>query len=93
MVDEAPASGVVEYVTHRFESAFFNQTEYMGYPNDEKDKLWEDISTVSDTHFFPPKNAATNQSLVGNISHLRLRSFTTLRTDSRGPRRPRQLLD
>ena len=40
----APANEAVEYIEEQtFRAALFNNTPYMGYPDDEKDKLWEDL--------------------------------------------------
>jgi hypothetical protein len=40
----APARPAVEYMIHRFESAFYNQTEYMGYPTPELDARWSNLT-------------------------------------------------
>ncbi|KAJ9606918.1 hypothetical protein H2200_008929 [Cladophialophora chaetospira] len=39
----APANGVVEYAEHHFRAALFNFTEYMGFPDDETDRRWQDL--------------------------------------------------
>ncbi|BAE62512.1 unnamed protein product [Aspergillus oryzae RIB40] len=50
----SPANDVVEYIPQQhFRAALFNQTEYMGFPTDETDKLWSDlynfgISTITE---------------------------------------------
>ncbi|KAL3421691.1 hypothetical protein PVAG01_05847 [Phlyctema vagabunda] len=50
----SPANEAVEYIEEQwFRAALFNNTPYMGYPDDEKDKLWEDLynfgtSTISE---------------------------------------------
>ncbi|KAK8084275.1 hypothetical protein PG997_005546 [Apiospora hydei] len=51
----APANEAIEYIPqHKFQSALFSHTPYMGYPTDETDQLWKDlyndvaISTISE---------------------------------------------
>ena len=39
----APAKDVVEYRQQTFTWNFWDKGEYMGYPTDEKDKLWSDL--------------------------------------------------
>ncbi|KAE8356752.1 hypothetical protein BDV28DRAFT_163765 [Aspergillus coremiiformis] len=40
----SPANDAVEYIPKQhFRAALFNQTEYMGFPTDETDKLWSDL--------------------------------------------------
>ncbi|CAN8099824.1 unnamed protein product [Discula destructiva] len=39
-----PAASAVEYHIHRFESAFYNKTAYMGNPTPELDALWLNLS-------------------------------------------------
>ncbi|KAL4899979.1 hypothetical protein BDW74DRAFT_171071 [Aspergillus multicolor] len=50
----SPAASAVEYIpAQHFRAALFNQTEYMGFPTDETDRLWSDlynfgISTITE---------------------------------------------
>ncbi|KAI0151866.1 hypothetical protein GGR57DRAFT_513842 [Xylariaceae sp. FL1272] len=40
----SPANAAVEYIKeHKFDSALFTYTPYMGFPTDETDKLWSDL--------------------------------------------------
>lgn len=39
----APANDAVEYQELHFTAALANQTEYMGFPDDEIDKRWSDL--------------------------------------------------
>ncbi|KAK8044802.1 hypothetical protein PG993_004826 [Apiospora rasikravindrae] len=51
----SPANEAIEYIPqHKFQSALFSHTPYMGFPTDETDQLWKDlynevaISTISE---------------------------------------------
>lgn len=39
----APANEAVEYMQHTFGTHFFTSSLYMGFPDDEIDKRWEDL--------------------------------------------------
>jgi hypothetical protein len=42
-LDIAPANSAVEYHELHFVAALNNRTEYMGFPTNDTDKLWEDL--------------------------------------------------
>jgi hypothetical protein len=53
----APANEAVEYIKeHKFRAALFNNTPYMGYPNDETDKLWTDLYDCKPPPRFNPQS-------------------------------------
>ncbi|KAJ6785076.1 hypothetical protein PWT90_08530 [Aphanocladium album] len=66
----SPASDAVEYVESRFKIAFIkDESPYQGWPDDEKDQLWQDMYSSDEEGMAIRIDEAAAQKLINTTEH------------------------